>query len=247
MDEKHIRTNLDEISNDLQKHKYKSIFNPQPLDYSIDETKAKEYVKGNNDPTQAQQILGKTKHITIREFDKHLEECLDRFLQAHPNKPMHIFWSSFDPFIIKSNQWVIAKCWHKIKHFGFVSKETNGEVVVFDDCIYSGLTILSYLLQSKKANKVHIICPYVTQHGLDLIANLIDKYRLPEYTVYYLTIVDHVNRPSTITDLQLPYATVYFDHRIADKASTFTDMYCQIVKNVPTRSYLECMEHMFKT
>ncbi len=245
--EEQLRSYLDIISNDLKTNGYKSKFNPLSLDYSIDENKVKDYlpIVDEEDRENVKSVLWRTRHIAIQEFDEKLNDCLNKFLDGNIDKKICIFFRQYaDSFVLKSNHWVIAKCWDKIKHFRLIMHSSeikeDEEILLLDDCLYTGIQMFQSVTLFDK-HIIHVVVPYVSQQGIELINGAhLTVQRVEKVNCYYACNVDE--KVDRITLNKVP---IYFDHKLGDNVSTYRQIYVNILKNIPTRSYIEEMVKLF--
>lgn len=187
-------------------------------------------------------VLEKTRYIPYKEFHNSLIISFEKFAKAIGNRVFDILLPNNK---VGSEHWVLALLWPRIKKLNFRKLITNFdgdlvEVLRVDDCIYTGVAMLcvfdtlTYKKNISKPIDMHIVTPYATKMGINIVFTESKTYGMGINCNFYcseyiptlnelLPISSPPNNPNFTEGTRLP--ALYFDHKVAGECSTYHDLY----------------------
>lgn len=184
-------------------------------------------------------LLEVTVHITFDNLIDSIKRTIDKFELKIKDEPFYLFIPIIGdkPIKEKSNYW-ISKIFYLLmnkKPIGIITslgeiKDEMKDIIVCDDAIYSGTqmaqTFRIFNRDLTDKHTFHILCPFISQLSKDTL-NGMDQFKKKFYS-------DEIIKPfsdggdSNVRDLfgMMPNNyPIYFDHRVADSQSSFTNVY----------------------
>lgn len=200
-----------------------------------------------------QSVLEKTIYIPSEEFFKSLEESFRLFSESIGDEPFYIYlpkqkFSSEHIFTIYLWEKIIHKNFiHFVNSESVIKEGTN--ILIIDDCIYTGNNILSAIDETTYTNKnikinFYLVVPFVSVGGFEAISSFKMKTQLFSVKFFLIKKMEHFfskhNRLDNSPDsrnleqflerfklefsMQVP---IYFDHKVANNFSTFESIYLE--------------------
>lgn len=147
----------------------------------------------------ARLIVCHTSRIPMKVMLKALNKSWDKFL-IH-NKDLKSYYLQCDQYKIGSQHLLITFMKERLTGLKGIISEIDDhvkDVVIVDDMIYSGCFIsgevetLVYKLKRKEKINIHIVIPFVTQEGLNLLYSVKKMYDILEIFVYPIYVVNGI-------------------------------------------------------
>jgi len=163
------------IFNLLENHMNES-FDISLSDRSINRDKAEKYIASfvdQNVKNFVRDIIDITVYVKFPEFKQNLIEAFKLFKNAIGSKPFTIYFNNRK---IGSECWILHMLWPEIRTLnieGFILKTDivknyPKDILIIDDCIYSGINILGSIDELSYFNNVtgngsvyHLVIPYI--------------------------------------------------------------------------------------
>jgi len=245
-----------------------TIFKNYPIDHSLDKEAVKKFIAAADPSVQdiCKKIIYNTDHISFEKFLTRINKLIKELL-SKLDKDIRVIYCflSYNLFTVKekSNYWIYLYVINYIKKLTndnikveLVEKfdllpENNANVILIDDCIYSGsqmsLTIEDIYINNKKNINFYLLVPYISNKGLKLIEDAfhrklsltINNCKLLTFNnTYYIKSINAYLTPEEIFKIGSFYDKIvnfnnkymiYFDHKLADPVSTITHFYLGIV------------------
>jgi hypothetical protein len=185
-------------------------------------------------------LLEVTVHITFDNLIDSIKRTIDKFELKIKDEPFYLFIPIIEdkPIKEKSNYW-ISKIFYllmnkKPREIIITSleeiKDEMKDIIVCDDAIYSGKqmaqTFRSFNRDLTHKHNFHILCPFISQLSKDIL-NGMDQFNKTFYE-------DEIIKPfyeeydfsaSNLLGVTPKNYPIYFDHRVADNASSFPYVY----------------------
>lgn len=236
-------------------------------DRSLDKNKIIRYLDQLCEPykTVVGTILENTTYVTYNELYSNLLLSLNEFKKKIND---NFFYLVLNDKMIKSEHWMVVLLWNELKNMNFdiighdtiieLSKDKI-EMLLIDDAIYSGISKAHFIdeftynlhkhyniSQCSIDSKIHwsIVLSHSTENGeytvddfnvtiykqkeLDNFSELFDAHNLDDEELSDKFNIEYINVPA-----------LYFDHKVADDMSTFTDIYLHSI--LP--SHTDCSDH----
>jgi hypothetical protein len=212
----------------------------------------------------AEIIFKNTKHVSYKMFKYILKFNFKEFIhycRVHNIKSVVLFLGQEEinkKSIKKSNFWVAQHFYQYVKKLEIdieiliiynkddILNLTKDQIVlVLDDCSYTGSQIsseINYSLSSKQLENfnIYVLIAFISNNAMDYIKNSITSKKIIfsnnniiiNPISHYLS-KDEIKKYNKIYKLDSHYP-IYFDHKLADTLSTFTDLYSGVVtsKNI---------------
>jgi len=218
---------------------------------NISDTTKKEYLSrftNKEDREFVEKVLNETIYVPEHVFLKELNDAFDKFSENIRDEPFYIYLPKAK---FGSEQIFTIYLWNKIinKNFiKFVHAESdidkNSNILIIDDCIYTGINTLSAIDETTYNNKnkvinFHLVIPYVSNLGKLEIETFSNRFKDESqlFSVKFYNTVNTVNFFSDPEDIknedflrkfklegvfQVP---IYFDHKVGNNFSTFDSIY----------------------
>lgn len=240
------------------------------VDRSLDTVKIKEYSKSFNNPKDMNifnLIIKNTLYITNEQFIKDLRDIVKK--SNIPDKVNLLFDTTIG---FKSEHYATLIVWDLIKHktvkiiSSFTEVDNNLPILIIDDAMYSGTHIMGlidegrcdYKQRNRKSmnNTVIVIVPYRIKGSTNQIKS--DPDIFGNVKIYENSLISSfLELYETKLDIDENYmyehfgcetksvACIYFDHKIANKFGTFTDIYTNTIKAKTSRSKIEELSNIY--
>jgi len=246
----------------------KTTFNKYPLDHSIDTNAVKYFLMYSDISVRdiCKKIIDNTDHISfenmIRRINMNVKDLL-KFIGKSKTIYIYIgFHKNNIDIKQKSNYWLYI---YIINYIKYISNDTikiitisdfkntgirnNSNIILIDDCIYSGnqmsLTINKINFKKKVKLNIYLLVSYMSNNGLKLIKKNFNNNKslknsdliIPKH-IYIIKSINSILTVEEIKKLQIYYSSfinlknkylIYFDHKLADTVSTITPFYLGIV------------------
>lgn len=200
------------------------------------------------------------------------------FIQKIGNRPIYIF---LDGQKIGSEHWIIAILWPIIKTLniqGFIYDEKSYipegdvELIMIDDCIYSGHRIMglidefTYKVKNTHRFHFHVITPFSCDTGIENINTLI-SYSNCKISIHTKGFIKNLINTIDLIKFPIPsifekifqsslFPLIYFDHKVAGISSTYPQIYIEgilpngdkmgtILRNLPSRERILELEALY--
>ena len=192
----------------------------------------------------AEKVLNSTIYVPGNVLLEELNRSFDSFADKIGNDSFYIFvpkekFSSEHIFTIHLWNKIIRK--NFIKFINVDSDVKDGtNVIIIDDCIYTGNNTLNTIDQMTYNNKnktinFHLIIPYVSYWGKIAITGFKNRLQFPVLNFYdkiriinFFAIPENEIYEGMIDKFRLQYhhqVAIYFDHKVANEFSTFDSIY----------------------
>lgn len=210
-------------------------------------------------------LLDNTIYISFELFYKYLLINVKALLIKHKDiKCIYFFINKY--LVDKSNYWLsklIEEIINRIdsnieiKFINSLADLNTDDVILFiDDCIYSGIQmsgILNTAIRTKQRNvilQIYLFVSFITTNGLQYIKKnnrninilLCDKVYYITKSINDLLTIEEIKRISTMYDKFADFNNkylIYFDHKLADVASTITLFYSGLIPNKHNKKLLK--------
>ncbi len=263
------------------KHEIKSI------DRSLDIKKCEEYISLFDEGIYkefAQLVIDTTTYINHEMFLADMDYSYGKFLKNVDANESFLLFFGAEKF--GSENWVLNIMWEKIRNsiivdgiFTDIFDDNVGEgiyddknLVIFDDCSYSGANLCSLIdgvqYHTKSKNiKFHLIVPYISHFAATQLINIsnCEIYLYNRYEPVFLTDTLPKNLEEDeaniidFFDLENIGTPMYLDHKLANNFATFPGIYKNgyymkngekyeygtILKELPSRKPVEIIEKYF--
>lgn len=222
--------------------------------YPIDQDLAQKYIEGQLDPIRKEVIrkaVTQTQHISMQDFDEALKECVKQFNEALAQQADKAYavgavWG-------KSNQWVASLALKDLevlptsafslgaqgsltaqepKQEFDISHIKEDNVVLFDDCSYSGRQIYDNVVKvhnafQEKGRRVNlfVVIPFMTTQAKEGLARLTEHVELKVITTNknILTVKEIFPIKKELHVFLDHMNTGYDDWRMTQKTLCYTD------------------------
>ena len=252
---------IEEIFNEHQNENFDMV----PVDRSLDPIKVANYLKSfKNDYNRyfAETIIVNTLYINYDNFKSKLIESFERFKTNIKDKPFMIMFSCDK---IGSETWLTHILWPKITQLNFqgfmtshgddfVYRQYVEDILIIDDCAYSGNNILTtidittYIL--KESFTFHLVVPFISDSLMDNLKSMKSDFATnieganSNFNVEYYNVnkllfieknidlffpngIDDIEKYKSVFDLQMVGCPIYFDHKVANNFGTFPSIYLE--------------------
>jgi hypothetical protein len=261
-----------------------------PLDHSFDKDAIKNFLN-ECDPSVkdiAKKIIDNTDHISFEQLLIRINKIIkELIIKINDNNNLYIYISNdLKKYKYKSNYWLYTYISNYIKYlFNIENKkinliltedlntinENNANIILIDDCVYSGLqmstTIKNIEYKTKKQINFYIIVPYISDKGKNKIKKMFNDnvYLMQNKCIltffkntYMIKSINSILTQQELYKIQIFYVNlftfsnkylIYFDHKVADIISTITAFYMGIVpcnENFNLHNYYSQEKHEAK-
>ena len=128
-------------------------------------------------------------------------------------------------------------------HFEVPAKFSDFDFCVFDDMTYTGMQVLD-TMQAISSDRKHLVCAFLGQGGSDVLEQagieVICQETIPKFEMY------EPSRKLTV-DYKYDAYPIAFSHKIADKLSSFPEVYEKIVGSKITPPYRDVGKYSYYT
>jgi hypothetical protein len=224
----------------------------------------------------AEIIFKNTKHVSYKVFKYILNSNFKEFIhycRVHNIKSVALFLGQEEinkKSIKKSNFWVAQHFYQFVKKFDIdieiliiynkddIANITKDQIVlILDDCSYTGSQIsseINYSLSSLQLQKfnIYVLIAFISKNAMDYIKNCItskkiifSKNNIIINPISHYLSKDQIKKYNKIYKLDSHYP-IYFDHKLADTLSTFTDLYSGVVTSKNIIPVISNCEHINK-
>lgn len=210
-------------------------------------------------------LLDNTIHISFEVFYTYLLKNVKALLIKHKETKCIYFF--IDEFLInKSNYWLSKLIEElinkhdnsiKIKYINTLEDlKTNDLVLFIDDCVYSGIQmadILKGAIKTKKTDvtlRIYLFVSFMTNNGIEYIKTINNniKFLLCDNVFYITKCTNDYLTKREIINISIMYNfyfnfdytyLIYFDHKLADFASTIPLFYSGLIPNNHNKDLLK--------
>lgn len=194
-------------------------------------------------------LLSKTLYITYSDFLTNLHKSFQQFLTDINNQSYYILIPRYK---IGSEYWLIMLLWKCIRRSNFVdfvyddqTVANNGNIIIIDDAIYSGVTITGMVEKFISANsggKFYLIIPYASILGATEVYSFIHTSGNP------VKIYTQQTLPCIATSINLPaiygrdYEQIISERFLIDNSNlvlAYFDHKMAVAESVPRSIYMD--------
>jgi len=243
----------------------KNNFKQYPLNHSFDKNAIQKFIQAADPSVQdiCRKIIDNTEYISFEKMLIRLNSNINDLLEKTKDSKILYFYlgQNITSLYHKSNYWLYNYIIQYIKfksniqvklitNINFIS-EDNANIVLIDDCIYSGsqmgITISNISYVTNFSFNFYLLIPYMSESGKKHIKLRFELNKILKTNncklifldyISYIKSINSVLNVSEILKLQYFYNSlvslnnkylIYFDHKLADTVSTITPFYLGIV------------------
>lgn len=228
----------------------------------LSHTKLRQYLSSLNESDRAfvKDVASAAQYVPWPNLIYSLNQSFDQFAKQIGQNPFYVFVPSYK---FGSEFLLVAKLFPRIRQLsfqGFITPDTalesNADILIIDDCIYSGTNVSSIIDNIGYNNKnknltltYHLVIPYVGKAGVKNIDKLIKSLSLEihpypvmilhYYSILSLTPFSHVYPQYPEEQYRrfkleyMDHVPIYFDHKIGNEFATFSTIYSALIENPP--------------
>lgn len=248
------------------------VFTHYPLDHSLDKKAVERFIEASDPSVKniCRKIINNTDHISFEKLltrvNSNIKDLIKKVkFNGKKNQVIYCFLGLkiTKHLMQKSNYWLYLYISEYIKYKteGKINvilidnldtiKDNNANIMLIDDCIYSGLqmgsTIRSITYKNKMAFNFYFLIPFMSRKGKKYIE---DNFNANPFLsnnnckiifldhIYFITDINYVLSVEEIDKISKFYNgiisfnnkyLIYFDHKLADIVSTITGFFLGIV------------------
>ena len=248
------------------------VFTHYPLDHSLDKKAVERFIEASDPSVKniCRKIINNTDHISFEKLltrvNSNIKDLIKKVKFNGKNNQViycYLGLKITNHLMQKSNYWLYLYISEYIKYKtdGKINvilidnldiiKENNANIMLIDDCIYSGLqmgsTIRSITYKNKMTFNFYFLIPFMSKKGKKYIeenfnANLFLSNNNCKIIfldhIYFITEINNILTFNEIDKISKFYNglisfnnkyLIYFDHKLADVVSTITGFFLGIV------------------
>ena len=189
-----------------------------------------------------ERVLDNTTHVTFNELIVSIKHCIHTFETKIGDKPFDLYIpiiSETIPVENKSNYW-ISKIFYLLlnkKPENIYTtldelKQAKYDILMCDDAIYSGRQMYgifyNYTIEQHGDHLFHILCPFMSEESIRLLNPLSHFKKELYYHITFCSLESLLPKDYFFAKevMSIGHAyPIYFDHRVADNASSLPYFY----------------------